>query len=105
MKLEECREPLAYEIAFWMQGLLSPIYPLAELGKLSLEISDKLRALAIINLVSQGNSDFFYHNLIRSGIARETYLSRVKTMLQPDDHHFCSGRYQPLMDVIAAAEF
>ena len=47
MLLNEYGEDLAYEIAFWMQGLANPDYPFDELGKLSMEVSSKLRALAI----------------------------------------------------------
>ena len=35
MELDEYGEPLAYELAFWMQGLTDPEYPLGELGSLS----------------------------------------------------------------------
>src|SRR5262245_43484335 len=102
MQLEEYGEVLAYDIAFWMQGLTEPTYPVEQLGKLSLELSDKLRGLAILTLLVKGNSDFFYHNLIRSGIARETYLQRLKDAGIDDDYHQASGRYEPLLDAIAS---
>ncbi|MEW6381915.1 MAG: Imm49 family immunity protein [bacterium] len=105
MKLEEYGEPLAYEIAFWMQGLTNPEYPVEELGRLSLELSDKFRALAIIVLLVKGDSDLFYHNLIRSGRARLIYLQRLKSEGIGQDHHQASGRYEPLLDAIAAGDF
>ena len=104
MQLEDYGEALAYDIAFWMQGLTNPTYPIEQLGKLSLELSDKLRALAIITLLVKGESDFFYHNLIRSGMARETYLQRLKDEGIEDDHHQASGRYEPLLDAIASGD-
>lgn len=104
MQLKEYGEALAYNIAFWMQGLTNPAYPVEQLGKLSLELSDKLRALAILTLLVKGESDFFYHNLIRSGIARETYLQRLKDEGIDDDHHQASGRYEPLLDAIASGD-
>ena len=69
MRLEDYGESLAYEVAFWLQGVANPQFPLEQLGKLTLEISAKLRALAIITLLTQAESDFFYHNLIRGGEA------------------------------------
>jgi Immunity protein 49 len=105
MELDEYREPLAYELAFWMQGLTDPEYPLGELGSLSLAISAKFRVMAIMVLLVNADSDRFYHNLIRSGIARETYLKRLKNEGVDKAHHLASGRYQPLLDVIAAGDF
>lgn len=104
MRLEDYGEALAHEVAFWMQGLTNPDYPANRLGKLSLELSDKLRGLAIITLLVKGEPDFFYHNLIRSGTARETYLSRTRDAGLFDDHHRASGRYEPLLDAIAAGD-
>jgi hypothetical protein len=102
MKLEEYGRLLAYDAAFWWHGVSSPTYPINELGKLSLEVSDKFRALAIVTLVTQGESDFFYHNLIRSGRSREIYLLRLQKEGIGEDHHGCSGRYEPLLDAAAA---
>jgi len=102
MKFEVYGQPLAYEIAFWMSGLTDPEYPVEELGTLSLELSSKFRALAIMSLLVKADSDLFYHNLIRSGIARETYLQRLKSEGIDQDHHLASGRYEPLIDAIAA---
>jgi hypothetical protein len=105
MDLGNYAESLAYEIAFWMEGLLSSDYPIEEIGRLSIEISTKFRALAIIGLLANGDSDLFYHNLNRSGQVREKYLQRVTRSKKNDDHHFVSGRYEPLLDVIAANNF
>lgn len=102
MKLEDYAEDLAYEIAFWMLGLTDPKYPVDELGTLSLELSSKFRALGIMALVAKADSDLFYHNLIRSGIARETYLTRLNKEGIDEDHHSVSGRYEPLLDAVAA---
>ncbi len=104
MKLIEEGESLAYEIAFWMQGLDDPNYPLEELGQLSIQISRQFRALAIINLVAQSDSDHFFHNLIRSGRARATYLSRIRQSGRTTDYHYASGRCEALLDAISAGE-
>jgi Immunity protein 49 len=104
MKLEEYGRPFAYEIAFWMQGLKDPEYPVDELGTLSLELSSKLRSLAIMTLLVKADTDRFYHNLIRSGMARETYLQRLKDEAIDNHHHRASGRYEPLLDAIAAGD-
>jgi len=103
MKLSEYGESLAYDIAFWMQGLDSS--PPQELGVLSLELSDKLRSMAIVTLLVKADTDFFLHNLIRSARAREIYLQRVKGAGLLEDHHRVLGRYEPLLDAIAAADW
>jgi hypothetical protein len=104
MKFENHGELIAYEIAFWMQGLIDPKYPVDELGTLSLELASKLRALGIMALLAKGNSDLFYHNLIRGGIAREIYLQRLKNEGIDKDHHRASGRYESLLDAVVAGD-
>jgi hypothetical protein len=105
MKLGDHGRALALEIAFWLEGLNDPTYPIEEVGKLSLELSTKFRALAIMALLVNSNSDLFCHNLIRSGITRETYLKRLKEKGINHDHHQASGRYEPILDTIAAGDF
>jgi hypothetical protein len=105
MRLEEYSETLAYEVAFWAQGLTNPKYPLAEMGALSLDLSRKLRALAIMALVVGGSTDSFCHNLIRSGLGRLAYLKRLQASGQRSDHHWCSARYEPFLDALAAGDF
>lgn len=104
MRLDEYRESLAYDAAFWMVGLRNPSFPLDELGALSDEVSKKLRALAILVLLAQGESERFLHNLIRSGRARRTYLERLRDAGKTDDHHQVSGRYRAFVDALAAGE-
>jgi hypothetical protein len=104
MKLEEVGEALAYEAAFDMQGFENPNYPIEKLGELSLQVSDKLRCLAIIALLVNADPDNFYHNLIRSGISRKTYMERLKKKGIEQDHHRVSGRYEALLDAIAASD-
>jgi hypothetical protein len=105
MELGDYGESLAYDIAFWIQGLDNDAYPAAKLGRLSLELSEKLRALAIITLLVKAEPDYFYHNLIRSGRAREIYLRRVRDAGLLEDHHLVLGRYEPLLDAVAAGDF
>lgn len=100
---DDC-EDLAYEIAFWMQGLEDPDYPLGELGGLTREICSHLRSLGIMVLLSQGKSDRFLHNLIRSGRLRLAYLNRVRHEGRLDEHDFVSGICEPLLDAIAAGD-
>jgi hypothetical protein len=105
MKLDEYRETLAYEVAFWSQGLTNPEFPLVELGGLSSDLSQKLRTLAIMAVVLGASVDSCCHNLIRSGRARLIYLRRVQAEGQLTEHHWCSGRYEPLLDMVAAGAF
>jgi hypothetical protein len=95
----------SYETAFWMAGVYSNNYPSELLGELSMDVSCKIRAMAIFRLLAVGKTDSFYHNLIRSGRVRERYLQRCKTEALVEDHFRSSGRYLPLFDAVAAAEF
>ncbi|WP_437585655.1 Imm49 family immunity protein [Sorangium sp. So ce1000] len=103
MKLAEHGEALAYDIAFWMAAAADPGYPIVQLDQLSVELSGKLRALAIMVLLVKADSDRFYHNLIRSGLVRETYLRRCRDEVF-SGHHRVSGRIASLLDSIAAGE-
>jgi hypothetical protein len=106
MRLEDYSETLAHDAAFWYLGLTSNLkYPIDQLGKLSLDVSGKFRALAILMLLTQGESDLFFHNLIRSGLCRETYLLRLKKEGIKRDHHQASGRFDPFLDTVAACDF
>lgn len=96
---------MAYELAFFSQGLTNPACQISEAGDLSLELSAKFRALAIMALIVKGDHTLFCHNLIRSGLVRRTYLERVRAEGKLEEHHFVSGRYGALLDVIAAGDF
>lgn len=102
--LERAVEPLAYETAFWLQGVEDPTYPLPDLGKVALEVGERFRALAIIALVTAGSVDGFCHNLIRSGRVRLRYLRRVREEGALEEHHYASGRYAQLLDAVAAGD-
>ena len=67
MELKDCAEPLALDIAFWLGAFEDEEYPVDQLGKLSLELAEKLRAVGIILLLTNADSDGFYFNLIRGG--------------------------------------
>ena len=105
MTFEEYKEPLAYEIAFFLQGLSNPKYPIDKIGQLTIELTEKFRVLAIIILLTKGNNNVFYHNLIRSSKTREAYLLKLRNSTLQNDHHYASGRYEPLVDAIAANDF
>lgn len=105
MDLADYAEPLAAEIAFWMLSLRDPQCPLEQAGGMGLELGEKLRAVGIILLLTRADSDGFYYNLIRSGRLRRDYLQAVVDSGLTEDHHYASGRYEPLLDAIAAGDF
>jgi hypothetical protein len=105
MKLTDYLDLLAHDIAFWMAGAMDPDYDLPQLGNLGVELSGKLRAAAIIVLLTKADSDAFCHNLIRSGRCREIYLRRLNAAGITDDHHQGSGRFNAFLDAIAADDF
>lgn len=105
MQLAEAAQPLAFDTAFWLTGFeASDGFELAELGRISVQLCGKLRALAIIALVVKADSDRFFHNLIRSGTVRETFLARLKQAGHQADHHLASSRLDGLLDAIAAGD-
>jgi hypothetical protein len=104
MELTEYLEPLSFDAAFWLAGVRNPEYSMETLGDLTVEVCGKLRALGIMTLLTKADTDTFCHNLIRSGMARQTYLRRCRESGLMEDHHRASGRYEPLMDAIAAGD-
>lgn len=105
MKLTEYLETIAYDIGFWLTAFQNPEYPVRQLGELSVQVTAKLRAAAIIALLAKDNSDAFFHNLIRSSRCRIAYLRRLREAGIDDDHHQGSGRVGPFLDAVAAADF
>jgi len=105
VKLTEYLEVLAYDIAFWMSAYLNPSYSLDDLGEVTVNVTGKLRAAAIISLLAKGNSDAYFHNLIRSGRCRLQYLQRLRAAGRSGDHHQASARRGPFLDAVAAADF
>jgi hypothetical protein len=105
MQLADYAEPLAYDTAFWLLGFEEEDgYEIDELGRVSVELCGKLRALAIVALLTKGDSDKFLHNLIRSGRVRETFLTRLKKANLQTDHHLASGRVDALLDAVASGD-
>ncbi len=104
MKLEEYLDPMAAEIAFWLMGLRDPEYIIEQLGSLSESLSEKLRSLAIITLLAEADTNLFYHNLIRSGLAREIFLKRCQAE-GFTDYHLAISRNGALFDCITAGSF
>jgi hypothetical protein len=104
MIFEDLGLPVAYEAAFFLQSLEDPALPVGEMGDLSLMISQKLRSLAIMALVSKSDQSRFGQNLTRSGRVRLTYLQRLSREGVENDHHSVSGRIDGLMDSLAASD-
>jgi len=105
MKLIEYLDVLAYDIAFWLTGFTYSDYPIAQVGGLSMELTQKLRAAAIIILLTKTDSDAFFHNLIRSARCRVAYLNRLAQAGVKGDHHQASARVGPFLDAVAASDF
>jgi hypothetical protein len=105
MITETLVDDYAYETAFWMAGVYSPLYPLDQLGEICKDVQTKLRMLACFRLLKDGKSDSFYHNLIRSGMTRRHYLQRCMAEGALTDHFRGCGRYLALCDSVAAGDF
>jgi len=96
---------VAIDVAVWSGGLDDPAYPFPKLGRLSVEIAQKFRALGIMMLLADGSTDAFLHHQIRAGRARLKYLERARREGKSDDFFQASGRYQPLLSAIAAQDW
>jgi len=105
VKLTDYLDDLSYDIGFWLAAFQNPDYPPAALGDVGVQVSAKLRAAGIITLLAKGDSDAFFHNLIRSARCRIAYLQRLRDVNIDDDHHQASGRVDPFLDAAAAADF
>jgi hypothetical protein len=101
---KEAAEALSWETAALYEGFLDPDYPIQELGKLHLDLTVNLRALAILSLLLQSDRRRFRNNLSTSGRVRQTYLRRIAEQKLTQDHHFAAGRYNSLLDAIAAGD-
>lgn len=105
MKLSDLLDALAYDIAFWMTAYQNPDYPLDQLGDVTENVTEKLRAVAIIVLLGHGDSDAYYHNLMRSARCRLAYLQRCRAAAREREHHQASSRLGGYLDAVAAADF
>ena len=102
MDYNAAADPLAYDIAFWMQAFDDPAYDAQALGALALELGRKLRALGIYGLLATGEGIHLRDNLVRSGELRLRHLERLDDKALDEDHHAALGRPAPLLDLIAA---
>ncbi|HVS75712.1 MAG TPA: Imm49 family immunity protein [Steroidobacteraceae bacterium] len=105
MKLADYLQAIAYDIAFWMTAFQNPDFPLGQLGEVCIEVTGKLRAAAIIALLTKADSDAFLHNLMRSARCRLQYLQRLSDAQRAGEHHQASGRVDPFLDALAAQDF
>jgi len=104
MKLADHADPLAWDTAFWLMGFRAPGSPLEESGPRAEELGAKLRALAVIALVTAADTDTFLHNLIRSGGVREHYLARWQAAGRDDDHDLAASRLAGWFDAVAGGD-
>lgn len=70
----------------------------------SLEATEQLRDLAIIDLLTIGSWPIFRKDLQKSGDAWIVYLTRCQDEGALDDFHRASGVYEPLLCVLAAGD-
>jgi len=104
MIFEDFGLPIAYEAAFFMQCMQNPYLSMDELGDLSLTVSQKLRSLAIMALVSKSDRSLLGQNLARSGYVRLSFLRRLSHEGVEGNHHGASARIEGLLDTLAASD-
>lgn len=92
------------DAAFWWLTVEDAGTPVEKVGDLSLEVSYKLRTLAILALLGKASTDGFVHSCTRAARARRLYLRRLAEARIDRTHHLVSGCYEPLLDAIAAGD-
>lgn len=92
------------DAAFWWLTVEYPGTDVEKAGDLSLEVSYKLRTLAILALLGHASTDGFVHSCTRAARARRLYLRRLVEAGVDEAHHRVSGCYEPLLDAIAAGD-
>lgn len=75
---------------------------LSAAGPRSVEFSRKLRRLAILSFAEFQDAREFRSHLARSALVRETYLKRCAVASATELPHYATGRYDALIDAIAA---
>ena len=75
------------DAAFWWIGVEGPGTPVEKIGDLSLEVSYKLRTLAILELLGHASTDGFVHGCTRAARARSLYLRRLADAGIDRAHH------------------
>ena len=103
MDLLAAGESLAYEVAFFAEGLQSDL-PLGERGDLTQKLIHKTQALAILALLAKGDLDKFHHNLIRAALLRERFLKYVRDKGIEGAYHHCAGRVAGLLGATIAED-
>ncbi|MDE2614028.1 MAG: immunity 49 family protein [Burkholderiales bacterium] len=104
MTLAEEGEPLAYDIAF---SFAEEEPDLRALEARSREVAPKLRALALIVLLTRADVARFRGNLRAAAELRRDYLraARQAASLQEAGREFAAGRAAGLFDALAAGAF
>ncbi len=98
-------DQLALELAISFSQLSNPNLADRYLGPVCLGLSRKFRALAIIALLEEADTDWFLHNLMRSARVRETLLKRGHAANKLDSYYGAAGQYECLLDAIASADW
>lgn len=92
------------DAGFWWLCVEDRGTPVEKVGDLSLEVSYKLRTLAILALLGKASTDGFVHSCTRAARARRLYLRRLVEAGIDRAHHRVSGCYEPLLDAVAAGD-
>lgn len=93
---------LAWKVGILLRAYMDGNYPLDEIGKCSLELSNDLRSLSIMALLAFGDQNRFFRSLTISGEVREKYLRTLMNANIGNDYHQVSSRNGSLFDSISA---
>src|SRR5712691_7196836 len=104
MELREWKEAVAAEAAAMLVLIESGEVSPEDAGEVAEEVSEKLRTLAIISLLVDGDSNLFCHNLMRSARQRRWYLELCQRKPECRDFRYAAGRMEGFWDAMAAGD-
>lgn len=98
------KEELAVSIEFDLEDV-GPERSVLEVGNLCEQIAYSYRSLAICNLLWDGDTDEYYHNLIRSAQIKLNYLHRCHNENFVDNPRLIASSNESFFDAVAAGQF
>lgn len=105
MELRDMKEALSLEVAAWLVEIFEEAHSVEEVGGLSEDLGEKLRALAVTALLVDANVNVFYHHLIRSARVRIRFLECCIAENKLQHFRRASSRNEALFDSLTAGDF
>jgi len=103
MDLSEVRDYVVDELKDGL-SLLPAGYPMSDIGRTFRDVSRLFQALAICQLLVEGDADEYRENLVRSGHARRYYLRRSRDEGNDENRFLGLSRSEAILDALVAGD-